>query len=76
MTQPPHHIKLYYKTNCNPSSTSCCPHLIVPGFPAEHLSTLETRCQTPGSEGSVFWEKLHVDTLSKVDEDEAVVQVL
>lgn len=52
------------------------PHLIVPGFPAEHLGTLEAWGQTLGGESSAFWEKLHVDALSEVDEDKAVACVL
>lgn len=51
-------------------------HLIVPGFPAQHLGALEARRQTLAGERRAFWEKLHVDTLSEVDEDEAVVHVL
>lgn len=53
-----------------------CPHLVVPGFPTEHLGALEAWRQTLGSESSAFWEKLHVDALPEVDEDEAVVHVL
>lgn len=58
------------------SEDRLCPHLIVPGFPAEHLGALEAGRQTLAGESSAFWEELHVDALAEVDEDQAVVQVL
>lgn len=51
-------------------------HLVVPRLPAEHLGALEARRQAADGESSALWEKLHVDALAEVDEDEAVVDVL
>lgn len=50
------------------------PHLIVPRFPGQHLGALKARRHTLAGESGAFWEKLHVDALPEVDEDEAVVK--